>query len=190
MDRRAKGRAQEQAQDPEQHARNLCLRLLAGQPRTRAELAAHLGRKGVPDEAAEAVLSRFGEVGLIDDERFAEAWVTSRHAGRGLARGALAGELRRRGVDGETVDAAVGQIDASTEEETARSLVAKKWATIRHLPAQTQARRLLALLARRGYPQAMSARVVRQVLEAADRPTEDRGWEAAQICDALDSLES
>lgn len=178
------------AQDPEQVARTLCLRMLAGQPRTRAELAAHLRRKGVPGEAAEAVLARFGEVGLIDDKRFAEAWVSSRHSGRGLARGALAGELRRRGVAGETVDAAVAQIDAPTEEATARALVDKRMASVRGLPADKKARRLLSLLARRGYPQAMSARVVRRALEADERPVGDEdGPDAAAVCDALESLE-
>src|SRR5829696_959849 len=81
--------------DPESVARAICLRLLTGQPRTRSELAAALARRGVPGEAAAAVLGRFAEVGLIDDRAFAAAWVGSRHAGRGLAR-ALAAELRRR----------------------------------------------------------------------------------------------
>ena len=72
-----------------------------------------------PPATADAA-GRFAEVGLIDDRAFAEAWVGSRHAGRGLARRALAAELRRRGVDGETVGEAVAPRAPATEDASAR----------------------------------------------------------------------
>ncbi|MBA3250380.1 MAG: regulatory protein RecX, partial [Geodermatophilaceae bacterium] len=75
--------------DPESTARIICLRLLTLAPRTRAQLAQALERRGVPPAASEAVLDRFDEVGLIDDAAFSRAWVASRHAGRGLAGRAL-----------------------------------------------------------------------------------------------------
>nr|BFE87853.1 hypothetical protein GCM10020093_104540 [Planobispora longispora] len=112
--------------DPQAVARAICLRLLTMSPRTRAQLAEALRKREVPDDAAEAVLERFSEVGLIDDEAFAAAWVSSRHAGRGLARRALASELRQRGVEEDTVKEAVEQLDPEQEVETARRLVARK----------------------------------------------------------------
>lgn len=147
-------------------ARAICLRLLTIQPRTRAELAAALARREVPDDAAETVLSRFTEVGLIDDRAFAEAWVGTRHAGRGLARRALAAELRRRGVDGETVGEVVATLDPETEERTARQLVAKRLPGTRRLESAVRVRRLVGMLARKGYPPAMAVRVVREELAA------------------------
>src|SRR5215475_597615 len=93
-------------QDPEARARQICLRLLTAAPRTRAELAQAMDRDGVPDEAAEAILVRFADVGLIDDAAFARAWVESRHYSRGLSRRSLTAELKQRGVDsGEIHDA-------------------------------------------------------------------------------------
>src|SRR3954454_1475307 len=89
--------------DPESVARAIALRMLERQPRTRAELARGMARRGVPADVAAAVLDRFTEVGLVDDEAFASAWVESRHAGRGLGRRALTAELRRRGVDEQVV---------------------------------------------------------------------------------------
>jgi regulatory protein len=144
----------------------VCLRLLTMQPRTRAELATALAKRGVPDEAAETVLSRFTEVGLIDDRAFAAAWVDSRHAGRGLARRALAAELRRRGVDGEVVGEAVAVVDAEAEETAARQLVARKLAATRRFDQPTRIRRLAGMLARKGYPPGLSLRVVREALAA------------------------
>jgi regulatory protein len=150
--------------DPEAVARAICLRLLNTQPRTRAELAAALAKREVPDDAAESVLSRFTEVGLIDDEAFAAAWVDSRHAGRGLARRALAGELRRRGVEAATVDAAVERVDPAAEEATARALVRRRLPGMARLDPAVRARRLVGQLARRGYPAALSYRLVREEL--------------------------
>ena len=102
------GREGGAAGDPVEQARAICLRLLTGTPRTRKQLADALRKREIPDEAAEEVLSRFEEVGLINDSAFADAWVESRHHGRGLARRALARELRTKGVDSTLIDEAVG----------------------------------------------------------------------------------
>ncbi len=166
--------------DPESVARAICLRLLTGQPRTRAELAAALARRGVPPEAAEAVLGRFAEVGLIDDRAFAEAWVGTRHAGRGLARRALAAELRRRGVDEGTAGDAVAILDPATEERTARALVGRRLAATRRLDPPVRVRRLVGMLARKGYPPGLAVRVVREELAA-------EGTDPGELADLDDS---
>ncbi|MCX3060508.1 recombination regulator RecX [Streptomyces beihaiensis] len=162
--------------DPAERARNICLRLLTGTPRTRSQLAEALRKRDIPDEVAEEVLSRFEEVGLINDSAFADAWVESRHHGRGLARRALARELRTKGVDSTVIDEAVGQLDAEQEEETARELVARKLRSTRGLDRDKRLRRLAGMLARKGYPEGMALRVVRQALEGEGEETEDLGF--------------
>ncbi|MFK0294007.1 recombination regulator RecX [Streptomyces sp. NPDC090442] len=150
---------------PEEQARAICLRLLTGNPRTRRQLADALRERGIPDEAAEEVLARFEGVGLIDDAAFADAWVESRHHGRGLARRALARELRTKGVDSALIDQAVGRLDAEQEEVTARELVDRKLRATRGLDRDKRLRRLAGMLARKGYPEGLALRVVRQALE-------------------------
>lgn len=145
-------------------ARIVCLRLLTGAPRTRAQLAEALHRRGVPAEAAGAVLDRFGEVGLIDDVAFARAWVNSRHTGRGLARRALSQELRQRGVDPDTVIRAVEELDPDTEHRTAQDLVRRKARALSGLSPQVKTRRLVGMLARKGYPPGLAFAVVRAEL--------------------------
>ncbi|GAA1751603.1 regulatory protein RecX [Streptomonospora arabica] len=153
-------------EDPEAGARGICLRLLTSAPRTRAQLAQALRRRGVDDDVAESVLGRFSEVGLIDDAAFADAWVDSRHAGRGLGRKALAAELRRRGVAEDTVRDAVEELSPEQEEETARRLARRKLAGSRTSDSAARARRALAMLARKGYSAGLAYRVVREELEA------------------------
>ncbi|MFE5759828.1 recombination regulator RecX [Streptomyces massasporeus] len=163
--------------DPVERARAICLRLLTGTPRTRKQLADALRKRQIPDDAAEEVLSRFEEVGLINDSAFADAWVESRHHGRGLARRALARELRTKGVDSTLIDEAVSQLDSEQEEETARELVARKLRSTRGLDRDKRLRRLAGMLARKGYPEGMALRVVRQALEEEGEDTEFLGEE-------------
>ncbi|WP_329613566.1 recombination regulator RecX [Streptomyces brevispora] len=158
--------------DPVEEARNICLRLLTGTPRTRKQLADALRKREIPDEAAEEVLSRFEDVGLINDAAFADAWVESRHHGRGLARRALVRELRTKGVDAAVIDEAVGQLDPDQEEATARELVARKLRSTRGLDRDKRLRRLAGMLARKGYGEGLALRVVRRALEEEGEDTE------------------
>lgn len=150
---------------PEAMARQICLRMLTTAPKTRAQLADALRRRGVPDDVAEAVLGRFADVRLIDDAMFATAWVESRHHGRGLSGRALAAELRHRGVAADDIQAAVGQLGPEQEIATARSLVERKLAATRGQPTPMRMRRMVGLLARKGYSQALAYRVAREALE-------------------------
>ena len=153
--------------DPETVARTICLRLLDQRARTRAELADALRRKGVPDASATAVLNRFAEVGLIDDAALAGTFALAQHRERGLARRAVAAKLRRRGLDEQIVTAALDPIDRDSEYAAAQALVAKKLRSLGGLDPQVQARRLVGLLGRRGYPAGLAHEVVRDALAGA-----------------------
>jgi regulatory protein len=151
--------------NPEAAARQICLRMLTAAPRTRAQLADALRRRGIPDDVAEEVLGRFADVKLIDDAMFATAWVESRHHGRGLSGRALAAELRHRGVGSEDIQAAVGHLGPEQEIATARALVARQLAATRGQPVPARMRRLVGVLARKGYSPSLAYRVAREALE-------------------------
>jgi regulatory protein len=144
----------------------VCLRLLTLAPRTRAQLARALARRGIPAAVADEVLSRFTDVGLIDDAAFARAWVESRHHSRGLAARALRGELKHRGIDEDEIREAVDTLAPDEEAATARRLVERKLASTRGLAADARVRRLAGMLARKGYPAGLSFRVIREAMEA------------------------
>lgn len=153
--------------DPESAARIICLRLLDRRARSRAELADALRRRGIPEDAATAVLDRFAEVGLIDDAALAHTVAAAQHAERGLARRAVAVNLRRRGIPDEVVGEALTEINAADEQRRARELVRRRRRTLAHLPVETQARRLVGLLGRKGYSGGLAYQVVRDELAEA-----------------------
>jgi regulatory protein len=156
--------------DPEAVARSICLRQLTLGPRSRGQLAEVLMRRDVPEDVAERVLDRLAEVGLIDDAAFAAAWVRTRVAGKGLARRAIAGELRARGVDEDVAADALEVLDGDEERATARALVDRRLPATRGLAPEVRMRRLGGMLARKGYGHGLALQVVRDALadEGAD----------------------
>ncbi|UYM04559.1 regulatory protein RecX [Solicola gregarius] len=151
--------------DPEAVARKILLQRLTEQPRSRTELERALAKRDVPADVAARLLDRFEEIGLVDDEAFARSWVESRQRTRGLAGRALAQELRRKGVDDETVRETVDDIDPDDERENARLLVRKKLRSVRSLDRQVQVRRLAGMLARKGYSSGLAYAVIREELD-------------------------
>ena len=151
--------------DPESVARKILLDQLTGRARTRSELATKLSDRDVPDDIASRLLDRFEEVGLVDDAAFAREWVEQRQSGRGLAKRALAMELRRKGIDDEVARDALDEIDPDDEVEVARTLVRAKLRSVRGLDRDKAVRRLVGMLARKGHSAGIAFQVVKEELQ-------------------------
>nr|WP_228045952.1 regulatory protein RecX [Saccharopolyspora sp. HNM0983] len=140
--------------------------MLASRARSNAELREALLRKEVPEDVADDMLRRFRDAGLIDDAAFAVEWVRSRQRSRGLGRKALGYELRRKGVAEQHIAAALSDVDDDLEVERARELVQRKLRSMSAADPTAVTRRLVGMLARKGYSEAMAFRVVREELES------------------------
>lgn len=159
--------AQAEEADPYAVARAIVLRQLALAPRSRARLAKKLHERGCADDVAAQVLDRMAQVGLVDDEAFADMLVRSKRTTKGLARRGLAHELQKHGIDREVADDALAQLPPADEREAAEQLVAKKLRTLHGLPRDVQARRLGGMLARKGYPGEVAWPVIRDAIDQA-----------------------
>ena len=158
---------QSTSESREEQARALCLRLLTARARTRAELAGQLAKRGYPDDVSARVLDRLAQVGLVDDQDFAEQWVRSRRVNAGKGKRALASELRTKGIDDELIADALADIDTAAERARAEQLVADKLRRERLTDESDDAkvaRRLVGMLARRGYAQTLAFDVVKVAL--------------------------
>ena len=156
--------------DPFSVARAIALRQLTSSAKSRKQLADKLAERDVPDEVAEAVLDRFEEVQLIDDEEFARMWVRNRSQTRSLARSAIRRELAGKGIDPELAEDALEQISSDDELEAARDLVGRKLrrASVPEDPKERDklVRRLVSMLARKGYSPSLGFSVVNDALAA------------------------
>ncbi|MGH3764410.1 MAG: regulatory protein RecX [Pseudonocardiaceae bacterium] len=156
---------------PAAEAQRICLQLLTARPRSRAELADALRQRGILDEVGEPVLDRLGELGLVNDAALAEAAVYSGYRHRGLSRRALSTELRRRGVSEQVVGEAISAVAPEDEEAQARELVRRRVGT-NTVRDNRLARKLRAMLARKGYSEGLAWRVVRDEIGPDACPAE------------------
>ena len=141
----------------DEQARSLCLRLLAARARTRAELAGQLARRGYPDDVSNRVLDRLAAVGLVDDADFAEQWVRTRRRSAGKGKRALVAELRTKGVEDDVIGAALDGMGPGAERDNAAELVRMRLRR-ENLDGDVAkvTRRLVGMLARRGYCQTVA----------------------------------
>lgn len=141
--------------------RAILLRQLTASSKSRAQLLKKLLDKEIPVHVAEELLDRFEEIQLVDDNSFAEGWVRARARSRGLARSAIRRELREKGIEGDMAENALEQLDEDSEEATAKELVDRKLrAPSMGLDREKTVRRLVGMLARKGYSTSMAFRVV------------------------------
>jgi regulatory protein len=158
---------------PEDVARAIVLKQLSMAPRSRQQLADKLRQRGCPDDVAARVLDRMEAVGLVDDEAYAQMLVRSKQATRGLAKRALAQELRGKGIDDETIHDALGSIDSESERALAEAVASKAMRRLAGLDSQVQARRLAGVLGRKGYPPSVVYAVVRDAVNEAPEHQRD-----------------
>ena len=158
--------------DPASVARAIVLRQLTNSPKSRFQLSRKLAERNVTDDVAEAVLDRFEEVRLVDDAEFADMWVRSRSQSRKLATGALRRELAEKGIDPDIAENALEQITDEAQEAAARELVTRKLRGASSFPDRSERdkaiRRLVSMLARKGYQPGQAFLIVNEVLDAAD----------------------
>src|SRR5699024_3376089 len=141
------------------------LRLLKHRARSEHELRQRLLTAEHAADAVDEAVERIRAWGLLDDADFAAEWVRGRRRRRGRSRGALERELRDKGVAESHIARAVGGIDESDDRRQAAELVRGR---LDRRPAealsgpdvQGERRRLIAFLARRGYPTALAMKVV------------------------------
>ncbi|MBN9643307.1 regulatory protein RecX [Corynebacterium mendelii] len=150
--------------------RHRALLLLNQRSRSRGELADRLEQLDFDPELTEMVLDDLQRAGLVDDLAFATEWVRQRHARRGKSRQMLDKELREKKVPAGIRREALDQLDDSAEERTATALAVKKASRITAVPADRAMydkylRRILGVLARRGFPQSMSMSLAKKALD-------------------------
>ena len=145
-------------------AKQVLLRRLSNAPRTRKELAKDLKDKDISDEVANVALDRFEEVGLINDQALASNYVSSQHERKGLGKNALRQQLRAKGVSDDVALEAISQISDDQEFQAGFALACKKIRSLQKDDAKTQLRKIVGVLARKGYSSNLAFRVAKEVI--------------------------
>ena len=148
-------------------------RLLAIRPRSRKELTDRLRRRGIAPDIVAATIADLERGGLVDDHRFADAWVRSRIALQPSGRVRLRYELMRKGVAREVIDRTLHETLSEADEGTlARDVARARLRRYYGLSREVAARRLAGVLQRRGFSTAVIARVLRDMLGSLSQGTD------------------
>ena len=164
--------------DPYTRAKTIVYNQLAYSAKTRGQLRKKLRAEGFDAELIEPLLDKFESAKLIDDAEYAQTFVAQKSRTKKLSRAALRRELAERGVRGEEAENALAQRTDEQEREDAAELVRKKLRPGMDLSDRAEkdkvTRRLLGMLARRGYSSSVSMSVIREELAAYG--AEDELW--------------
>ena len=109
------------------------LDLLARRSHFESELARKLERKGFTPADIQSAIARLQRAGLVDDRRSAIELIAARLRRSPQGRRRLRAELQRKGVDGESIEAALGEALPADEGELARA-AAQRFARRRGAP--------------------------------------------------------
>ena len=134
---------------------------LKPQTYTKSEVKQRLAREGFSEKAIETAIEELIDSGHIRDRKYAENWVVRRLKSNPRGKTLLKHELLDRGVDRETAEQVVAQVETEDEAILALQIAQKRVKQYQQLPVQVAKRRLHGFLARRGF----ESEVVRRVLE-------------------------
>lgn len=143
-------------------AKKTAMNMLAMRDHSSDELRKKLVKRDLMPEAIDVLIEKLQNSRLLNDEEFAHRFARAQRENRKLSRSVLKRELSKKGISPELAADAVADIDG--EEELAREVAEKKAASTRRLDYAVRERRILGMLARRGFPSAICIKVTRDVL--------------------------
>ena len=150
------------AQDAVEVAFQRAVKFLNHRPRSESEVVARLRKQNTDESIIEEVLSRLRRGGLVDDRKFAQAWVENRAEFRPRSIYALRVELRQKGVAEEVIEEALDGLD---EEKLAYQAASKQVRKYRDLEWEAFRKKLSGYLARRGFNYGIISSIVPKVWE-------------------------
>lgn len=156
----------EEAKPP---VRKKALGLLNYRARSTQELRGKLLDAEFEAEVIDEVIADLEHSELLNDEKFAHEWVHQRHQRRGKTRLVLDHELADKGIAPGIRAQALEQIDDDDEAALAEILARKKAKKVKRVEDRAaydkELRKIVGVLARRGFGQGMALGVARQALD-------------------------
>ncbi|HEY6103864.1 MAG TPA: regulatory protein RecX [bacterium] len=139
-------------------------RLLLIRLRSRREIVNRLTRKGYPAGIVSATVIRLESDGLLDDVRFAKAWIAGRLAVRPSGAVRLRRELQQKGVPRDIIEETLrAGLSEADERAQAVALAQARLRRYRREPRDVAARRLAGVLQRRGFSSNAIVSALREV---------------------------
>ncbi len=158
-------------EDEDQQARQIGLNYLSGRARTIHEVREKLRKEEFSATVIDRAVEDLKRLNLLDDREFARRWIESRVEGKRPAGGRkFAQDLGRKGIAPGIITQVLEEFKEDIESESAAmNLLSQQWWRYDELDEHKAKRRMMGLLARRGYQQELALKAVEQVWEEKQR---------------------
>jgi regulatory protein len=158
---------------------NVAARYLELRSRSVGEMRRYLSGAGYRDGLVEGAITRLLDMGMLNDDTFARAWVESRFRSRPRSTRVLRQELARKGIDRGVIDVTLGELEdaqrepsagrlepgRSADEQAADRLLARRASALgREKDLRVRRGRAYALLARNGFDPEVCRQAVNRFL--------------------------
>lgn len=157
-------------------AHEAALRLLDARPRSEHEMRTRLALRGFDPETIAFEIDRLRNAGLLDDARFARAWVEDRKRVSPRGTAMLRYELLGRGIDPEAAAAAIDGID---DLELATGLALQRGRRYAGRPHEEFLAKVGGFLRRRGFDYSVTSEALRIAWEQLAAEGESQDADAA-----------
>ena len=147
------------------------IKFIQYRPRTEAEVRQNLIKHTVPTPVVDHVIDRLKRNGLLDDARFAQAWIENRNERRPRSRRALYFELHQRGIDAAIIEQSLQAVD---EQELAYQAALKKARNIKNLEWKDFRQKMYAYLIQRGFNYEVTSQAVARIWDEIKTETHTR----------------
>ena len=153
-----------QVEDARERALQQAMLFLSYRARSESEIRKNLLKHEIPESVIELTLERLRQDGLANDNEFAQTWVENRSTFRPRSRRMLAMELRQKGLDDESMQSALKNVD---DEPLAYEAAKKRATRFKDLEWSEFRKKLSEFLARRGFSYSVIAPVVTRIWNEA-----------------------
>jgi regulatory protein len=156
--------------DAETQAKNIAINYLSYRPRSSKEVATHLTKKGVDPECSKNVTRHLQSLNMIDDDRFAHAFVRDRLKRKPTGQALLRQQLLAKGISSGMADKILAElISQQSQQASALQAVKRKYQSTKHsiskLDPEKRKKRILDFLLRRGFSYDIALKTIRSTLD-------------------------
>jgi regulatory protein len=156
--------------EAESRAKNIAINYLSYRPRSSKEVTFHLTKKGFEDECAESVTRHLQSIKMIDDDRFAYAFVRDRLKKKPTGQALLRQQLLSKGISSEMTDKVLAElVSPQSQQASALQAAKRKIQLTQHAAkindAEKRKKRILDFLLRRGFSYEIALKTIRTTLD-------------------------
>lgn len=145
---------------------NKVLNFLSYRARSEYEISYYMLRKSWPEEIQKNIIDKLKLLKLINDEDFARQWIASKSSFHPEGKTLLKIELRKKGIDKETIERLLSEERSNTTEEVlAEKIARQRLEKLKNLDLKQKKEKLYGFLGRRGFSSGLAVKIIDKLLK-------------------------